>query len=192
MTQQENERMSFLTEHLAERETMLSDVQKIKYIELYESLRANVVSIYNLLFDANFQMREAEKHEKKSKGYWSFFFTSTVFMGFLFYFNQANDAWSVGIAFAQLLLTSYFLLLISESNHEKSLAFQSYQLLTSKASRIENNLKFYGERYESSKFVKKFIDEIKANQSMPFHEFEDATDILEIKSEIAEFVWLKY
>jgi len=190
MIELDNERLRFLNEQLAEREAMLSEVQKMKYIELYESLRTKVLSIYSISFEAQSQMREALKYEKKSKTNWNFFLVSTIFLGFLYYLKQGDDVWSVGIAFTQVLLTSYFLLLINETNRAKSLALHSCQLFKSRATDIENNLNFFGERYESSELVRKMINNIKADSSMPFHEFADACEILEIKSQIAEYVWM--
>lgn len=192
MIELDNERLRFLNEQLAEREAMLSEFQRMKYIELFESLRAKVVSIYRISFDAEFQMREAVKHEKKSKTNLNFFCISTLFLGFLFYLKHGDDVWSVGIAFAQVLLTSYFLLLLNETNNAKSLALHSCQLFRSEATGIENNLKFFGEQYEYSEQVKKMINKIKEDSSMPFHEFADACEILEIKSQIAEYVWMSF
>jgi hypothetical protein len=64
--------------------------------------------------------------------------------------------------------------------------------LLREASEIESQLQFFGESYEYSEPILKFVKEIKKNGNMPFHEHADALAILEIKAEIAKHVSWNY
>ncbi len=192
MNNQNREEIDLLTESLADREAMLSDANKIRCIELYESLRSKVLSIYNLHFDSNLLIKEAKRLEKTSERFWRFYILLTVILGLGYYLKQTDDAWKIAIVFAQIIITSFFLLQISEINNEKTFIFQNSQLKINEALRIEHNLRLFGESYEYSETLLRFIKMSKDGDSIPFHEIEHASDILQIKLSIAKTVSLSY
>lgn len=188
MSNENSEQIELMTQILGEREASLSESQKIKTVELYNQLRLKVVKIYRNHFEANYWKREAEQSEKKTFELWKAFFWISAFLFLAFYLKLQDDAFMVAIGFVQLLVTTFFVTRIAKLYSMKAVASHSSELMLREASEIESELKFFGESYEYSDPILKFINEIKKDGSMPFHEHVDVLAILEIKVEIAKHV----
>jgi len=185
-------KIELMTQLLSEREVMLNESQKFKAIELYNQLRSKVIKIYDNYWDSKYWKRESEQIDRKIYRAWSAFLWITFFLLIVYFSKTSFKEIQFVIGFLQVLIATYFVSLLAKLNSMKLFASHTSQVKLQEAETIETNLKFFGETYENSISVLNLINEIKTDDSTPFHEIEDRLTVLEIKEDIAKFVLQTY